>query len=323
MKSLLFPAFAYLFLALSLDAVAQDTYPFVGPARPPASQTAAIPPAYEQASIPALTRKKFKPAPMTVAKVVEDSISYKIESVRYPSENITTSGLVAVPKNGKPPYPAVVICHGYYPPANYWQGLGTLDSIQALASEGFVVFVPDYRGYPPSEGHHTYPYPGEIVDIVQGFVCLSMHPKVNGKRIGLIGYSMGGGFAVQAAEVLGGQVKVLVDYYGQLGGFFLRDDELGMLLEQGVDLPTAEAIFKSRSPLHHLDLLKCPTLIFHGQNDRTVSILQSAMLNNELLRLGKPVQLVAFPEYGHAFGDSHWNKSWPRLVAFLKTQLMK
>lgn len=298
---------------LVVSAGAVDTLP----------KSPVIPAVYQQASIPALAQKKFRPAPFTVASTVQDSVLFKIESVRYPSEGIITSGLLAVPKSGAAPYPAVVICHGYYPPANYWQGLGTLDTIESLAAEGFVVFVPDYRGFPPSEGQHAYPHPGEIVDVVQGVVSLSMHPKVDAKRIGLIGYSMGGGFALQAAEILGEKIRLWVDYYGQLGGFFMRDDELGMLLEQGFDLPTIEAIFKSRSPLYHLHRLKSPTLIFHGQTDRTVSIIQSLMLKNELVRLGKPVELVVLPEHGHAFGDSFRNPSYPRLVQFLKKHLAR
>ncbi|OGH60380.1 MAG: hypothetical protein A3G34_10085 [Candidatus Lindowbacteria bacterium RIFCSPLOWO2_12_FULL_62_27] len=311
--------------AAHLAAPAVESGPAVGPPRPTAPPAArrGIPPVFEQASIPALAQKKIRPGPITVASLVEDSFAFKIDSVRYTSDNLTVSGLIAIPKSRKPPFPAVVICHGYYPPANYWQGLGTLDTIQALAAEGYLVFLPDYRGFPPSEGHATYPYPGEVMDVVQGVVSLSMHPKVDAKRIAVIGYSMGGGIALQAAEILGSQIKAFVDYYGQLGGFFLREDELALLLDQGVDFPMAEAIFKAKSPFHHLQRLSCPTLIFHGQNDRTVSISQSLMLRNELRRLAKPVDLVAFPEYGHAFGDSFRNRSFPQLLAFLKTQIGK
>lgn len=309
----------HVFLAgiLSVSASA-DT-----PAAVPRPSGPRVPAVFEQASIESIAGKKIRPTPLTVASVVDDSPAFKIESVRYPSDGLTTSGLLAVPKIGQAPYPTVVICHGYYPPAGYFQGLGTRDTLDALAAEGFAVFIPDYRGYPPSEGQHTYPHPGEIIDIVQGFVSVSMHPKVDARRMGLIGYSMGGGYALQAAEILGPRVKAFVNYYGQLGGFFLRDDELALLLDQGLDLPTSEAIFKSRSPLHHLNMLATPTLIFHGQNDRTVSITQSLMLRNELRRLKKPVDLVAFPEYGHAFGDSFRNNSYPQLVKFLKAQLSK
>ncbi|MEW5766147.1 MAG: alpha/beta fold hydrolase [bacterium] len=297
----------------SFPTAAQDTPPQLGKVR--------LPPVFEQAAIETLSKKKFQPTPLTVARVVEDSPQFRIESVRYRSEDITTSGLLAIPKNGAGPYPAVVICHGYYPPASYFQGLGTRDTLEALATEGFVVFIPDYRGYPPSEGQHTYPYPGEVIDIVQAFVSLSRYPKVDAKRMGLIGYSMGGGLALQSAEILGRRVKAFVNYYGQLGGFSLREDELVLFLNQGLNLSTVEAIFKARSPFYHLDLLTAPVLIFHGENDRTVSITQSLMLRNELLHLGKPVKLVTFPEYGHAFGDSFQNKSFPQLVTFLKTHL--
>lgn len=324
MKFVRWPLVCFFLLTMSSPAVlgVDTAIQAMGPNPPPASREPKLPAIFEQATLLSLTQKTFRPTPLTAASVTEDSVNFKIESVRYQSENMMTSGLLAIPKTGKAPYPAVVICHGYYPPANYWQGLGTLDTIEALAREGFIVFMPDYRGYPPSEGQHSYPYPGEIVDIVQGVVSLSMHPKVDAKRIGVIGYSMGGGYALQAAEVLGGRVKAFVDYYGQLGGFFMRDDELGMLLDQGVDLSMAEAIFKSRSPLYHLDRLVPPTLIFHGKDDHTVSIIQSLALRNELLRLGKPVELVAL-DYGHAFGDSYRNKSYPQLVAFLKTYLGK
>lgn len=293
----------------------------MGPPRP--SSAVRIPAAFEGVSIAAVAQKSFRPTPLTVASTVDDSVSFKIESVRYTSDNFLSAGLLAIPKKGIPPYPAVVICHGFYPPASYFQGLGTRDTIEALAAEGFVVFVPDYRGYPPAEGEHAYPYPGEIVDVVIGFTSLSMHPKVDAKRVAIIGYSMGGGFALQAAEILGSKVKAFVNYYGQLGGFAMREDEMGMLLNQGLDLLTVEAIFKSRSPLYHLDRIKAPVMIFHGQNDRTVSITQSLALRNELGRLGKSVDLVAFPEYGHAFGDSFRNKSYPLLVKFLKTHLSK
>lgn len=282
-----------------------------------------LPEPFVPASIDFLATRKFKPSPFQIVKDISDSSAIHVFSVRYPSDQFTVAALLVMPKNRPGPFPGIVVCHGFYPPDSYKQGLGTLDTAEALAAEGFAVLLPDYRGYPPSNGGHDYPYPGELVDVLNGFSSLAMHAKIDAGKMAVIGYSWGSGFAVSAAEILGKRVKALVNYYGNLGGYSLRRDEAVALINNGILLDDMHAIFKSRSPFHHIRRIHCPTLMFHGQIDTTVPIDQSVMLAKLLQNAGKPVELVSYPDLGHAFGDSHRNPSFPKLVAFLNKSLSR
>ncbi|MCL2316053.1 MAG: prolyl oligopeptidase family serine peptidase [Actinomycetia bacterium] len=65
--------------------------------------------------------------------------------------------------------------------------------------------------------------------------------------------------------------------------------------------PEAQAVFRERSPLHHLDRLRTPMLIMQGADDRVVPPEQATAMADAVRARGLPVALLMFEGEGHGF----------------------
>lgn len=65
--------------------------------------------------------------------------------------------------------------------------------------------------------------------------------------------------------------------------------------------PEAEATYQERSPIHHLDLLRTPVVLFQGMEDVVVPPAQTQQLVAALERNGVPHAAVYFPGEQHGF----------------------
>ena len=88
--------------------------------------------------------------------------------------------------------PAIVLVNGVVPEGRGYQPL--VDFADGLARTGFVVLVPDALDY----GNYRV-FPEDIGALVRGFQVLQDRPSVDPKRVGFIGFSMGGSLAMVAA----------------------------------------------------------------------------------------------------------------------------
>jgi len=65
--------------------------------------------------------------------------------------------------------------------------------------------------------------------------------------------------------------------------------------------PAGEAVYRERSPLHHVERLSCPVIFFQGLDDRVVPPEQTETLVAALAARRIPHAYVAFPAEGHGF----------------------
>ncbi|SDL66015.1 alpha/beta hydrolase family protein [Tessaracoccus oleiagri] len=65
--------------------------------------------------------------------------------------------------------------------------------------------------------------------------------------------------------------------------------------------PEAEATYRERSPIHHLDRLRTPMLILQGLEDKVVPPQQAYEMADAVRRAGKPLAVVTFEDEGHGF----------------------
>lgn len=107
---------------------------------------------------------------------------------------------LAKPKTGKPG-PAIILIHE-------WWGLNDWVKKQAerFAAQGYVAIAPDlYHGEVAEDGEHAHELmrgladERAIADMKAAFDYLAKHESVDGKRIGIIGWCMGGGLALKLA----------------------------------------------------------------------------------------------------------------------------
>jgi dipeptidyl aminopeptidase/acylaminoacyl peptidase len=65
--------------------------------------------------------------------------------------------------------------------------------------------------------------------------------------------------------------------------------------------PEAAALYRARSPIHHVDRLACPLILLQGLEDKVVPPAQSEAMRDAVRAKGLPVAYLAFPGEGHGF----------------------
>ena len=68
--------------------------------------------------------------------------------------------------------------------------------------------------------------------------------------------------------------------------------------------PEAKAVYDERSPIHHVDRLDRPLIVFQGLEDEIVPPNQSEMIVDALRAKGVPVAYLAFEGEQHGFRRS-------------------
>jgi carboxymethylenebutenolidase len=225
------------------------------------------------------------------------------KQVSYKSGDETVSGMLYTPA-GKGPFPALVVIHE-------WWGLNDWVKEQAsrLAGEGYVTLAVDlYRGRvatTPEEAHELsrgLPHDRADRDLLAAADYLRSLKNVNAKRVGSIGWCMGGGYSLDLA---------------------LEDPRLSATVINYGRLATSPDALKKI----HASILG----IFGGQ-DRGITVSDVRNFEQQMKQLGKPVEIVIFPDAGHAFENPN-NKTgyraddaaqaWKKTVAFLRRTLQK
>lgn len=183
---------------------------------------------------------------------IEKSITFLCGSQRYTIDRYAASSSVKL-------RPVVIIVHGV-------DGLGGTSGTQIagfaeqIAAEGYIVCVPHY--FDVADGSDMLSIEELLVRrvpkvatyamrIAAAVDCALTAPDVDDKRLGLIGFSLGGGLALDYAESApASKVKAVVDFFGYLSS------------------PTI-CLHASRLP---------PTLVLHHKEDKVVPLAVSSKL---------------------------------------------
>jgi carboxymethylenebutenolidase len=200
----------------------------------------------------------------------------------------------------------------------------TRDIADRLAREGFAALALDvYRkiGKPsladPAEAMkwiRELSDPLVLETVQEGIDALARHPAVAGRRVGLIGFCMGGQYAWLGASACRG-LSAVAPFYGMLR------------YEPGLD-----PVKKPRAPLDAVAHLTCPALGLYGREDAIIPNADVDELEARLARQGQPFEIVRYAGAGHAFlNDTRpamyrpeaAADAWRRLLAFLRTHLRR
>lgn len=135
--------------------------------------------------------------------------------IKFPSNSHTTSGYLAIP-DGESRFPAVVAIQ------EWWGLVGHIkDVADRLAAQGFVTLAPDlYHGESASEPDEARKLAmaldrqRAIDEIVAAAKYLKSLEYVSPKRVGVVGWCMGGGLALSAAAH-SAEIDAVVCFYGR------------------------------------------------------------------------------------------------------------
>jgi len=193
--------------------------------------------------------------------------------------------------NDSRPLPAVIALYGSGGGVD-----GMSDPASMLAAQGFAVFVLHYfdrtemtEAKDKATMVANFPAWGRTVwDAVSH---IEEDPRVDPKRIGLLGFSLGAYLALSVASV-DSRVKAVVEFFG--------------------GLPKEMRLFMRRL---------CPTLILHGEDDAVVPVQEAYDLKKLLEKKNTPYEMQIYPGVGHGFEDNVWRDAGLRSLHFLQKYL--
>jgi dipeptidyl aminopeptidase/acylaminoacyl peptidase len=206
-------------------------------------------------------------------------------------------------------YPLVLIIHGG-PQASSTTQFGFLT--QLMASHGYVVFEPNYRGsdnlgnaYQRAIWNDAGDGPGR--DVMAGIDAVKKLGFVDEAKIGVTGWSYGGymtswligHYQIWKAAMAGAPVTDTYDEYNLSDGnvsdrySFKGSPYVGENLKD----------YRAQSPITYASRMKTPTLIMHDTGDARVTVTQGYSLYHALKDNGVPVKFIAIPVAGHFPGD--------------------
>ena len=181
-----------------------------------------------------------------------------------------------------------------------------LHPVQVWAGRGYAVFMPNPRG---SLGFgHAFrnavigDFGGrEVDDVLSGVDSLIAAGVVDAARLGVVGWSHGGGLTAQL-------VARTPRFQAAVVGAAMSDPQQ---MFKDTDIPPfVAAYFPSRDGMEvdsasaasftaRLSQIRTPVLILHGENDRRMPVSQGENLHRILRERGTTVEYVSYPGQGH------------------------
>jgi dipeptidyl aminopeptidase/acylaminoacyl peptidase len=269
-----------------------------------------------------------------IGRVYEDiAVAAEVKAVSYQAaDGLAIPGFLTLPPGREPKQlPLVVLPHGGPEAADT---LGFDWWAQALASRGYAVLQPNYRGSALNPRFVAAGF-GEWgrkmqTDLSDGVGYLAQQGIIDPKRVCIVGASYGGYAALAGATLQPEVYRCAVSVAGIADlGRMLRWTNVRVGHDNGVaerywdrfmgaaapDDPRLAAI----SPIEHVGAVSGPILLIHGKDDTVVAYEQSEVMERALKRAGKSVELVTLKR------EDHWlSRSATRLqmleatVAFLR-----
>ncbi len=147
----------------------------------------------------------------------------------------------------------------------------------------------------------------DVADAVKGAAYLAEQGRVDGARLAISGGSAGG-FTVLAALAFHNTFTAGASYYGVSDLEALARDTHkfeSRYLDQLIGpYPAARAVYRERSPIHAIDRLDTPLIVFQGLKDPVVPPEQSEMIVEALRQKNIPVAYLTFETESHGFRDA-------------------
>jgi dipeptidyl aminopeptidase/acylaminoacyl peptidase len=269
------------------------------------------------------------------AVVVLDLPSGEVEVVREASETAIDPGYVSIPRPIEFPTSGGEVAHGfYYPPANAeFEGPGgerpplivqshggpTSHATPALdreflywTSRGIGVVDVNYRGSSGYGRAYRDRLRGEwgvfdTEDCIAAARYLAVRGEVDGARLAIRGGSAGG-YATLCALVFHDDFAAGASYYGVADTETLATDthkfESRYLDSLIGPYPERADLYRERSPIHFVERLRSPVILFQGLQDEIVPPSQAETMVAALRRNGVLHAYLAFEGEQHGFRRS-------------------
>ncbi|HVS22269.1 MAG TPA: dienelactone hydrolase family protein, partial [Gammaproteobacteria bacterium] len=259
-------------------------------------------PATPPASVAATVAGREHDAPTPPAQEPPKTLLLEQEVAYGEAQKRNLVGFLAMPQDAVEPLPGIIVIHE-------WWGLN--DNIKSmtrrLAGEGYVVLAVDlYGGSTADTPEKARKLMAAVLsdadagraNLKQAYNYLAKYAFA--PRIGSIGWGFGGGWALQTALMLPDDVDAMVMYCGE------------------VEMSEPE-----------LATLNMPLLGFFAGLDESIPARDVVRFRQTLLKLGKPVEMIIYPNVKRDFADPSSGEyddkaateAWVKTLAFLAENL--
>jgi dipeptidyl aminopeptidase/acylaminoacyl peptidase len=287
------------------------------PTEPAATTASSEPPEPPHpVSLPALQQEEYDGARLRIGAEVYSTATQRQYEVTYRGSGLTISGRIAVPE-GKGPFPAIVLAHGYIDPAYYVNGQGMTREREWFANQGWIALHVDYRNHAGSDDTRIGEADlrmGYTEDVINAVLALrDWNGPVADERMAVGGRSMGGGVVYNVLVAQPGLVDAgvvwapvssdAVDNYERWIAPDPGRSEIVDTIDRHYGLPRDNPEFwDGISARTYFDQVTEPVLIHHGTLDDTCPLRWSRETARLMERDGVDVTLAEYPGEGHAFG---------------------
>jgi carboxymethylenebutenolidase len=200
--------------------------------------------------------------------------------VDYQSDGANIAAFVAR-LSGTGPYPAILVLQEWWGLNNHIKDIGV-----RLAHEGYVALAPDLYS---RQGNKVTTDPNEagnlmgnlkddvaLKDLRAAVAYLKNQPQVNPAKLGVIGFCMGGTYALLSAQNIA-DIKASAPFYGQI------------------------VYDRPGGPIDQVDKLGCPLMYIYGDADGWITSDHVDRLEAALRQHGKDGQVIRYKGAPHAF----------------------
>ncbi len=226
-----------------------------------------------------------------------------VSDVEYKSGDVTVKGFLAKPE-GSGPFPALIVIHE-------WWGLNdwAKDQARTLAQKGYVALAVDlYRGKVAADRDEAHelsrglPQDRAVKDLEAADDYLKSLKNVNPKKIGSIGWCMGGSYSLQTAIHVPDLAACVINY-----GHMVEDKKM-------------------------IQQIHAPILGIFGALDKGILPADVKKFEEAAKAEKKDIRTIVYDNVGHGFinptnlkgynkdrAEEAWKETWNFLEAHLKS----
>ena len=227
------------------------------------------------------------------------------ETIQYISDGASLPAFLAYPIGASAPGPGLLVLHEWWGLTNH-----TKDVARRFAQAGFTALAPDLYA---RQGAKVTQNPQEAAalmnavstqavlrDVNHAIQYLKSKPYIDGRRLGIVGFSMGGTLAITQAA-------------------------------HNSDLHAAVVFYGKVPPVETFRYLLSPIQFHHAAKDGWVTRQDVELLRQGFAKEGKPGEVHVYPEAQHAFFNDTRPEvyraddarlAWDRTLQFLRRHLL-
>lgn len=284
-------------------------------------------------TIDSLSRAEFYPSELRIKEELaneEEFSSHLFEMEFAPNPNIDqkkkVTGLINIPKEGEI-FPLIIMIRGFVSQEIYETGVGTKNSGEYFAGNGFITVAPDFLGYGGSDiessdifeaRFQTYTTVFNLIKSLEenGLPLRSGSVGWDKKNIFIWAHSNGGQIALTYLSASGKNIPTTlwapVTKAFPYSVLYYTDESLdrGKFIRK--ELANFEAIYEvdEFSFTNYLSKINAPIVIHQGTNDDAVPWAWSSSFASVLKSLDKKAELTV-----HSGADHNMRPSWDDAIS--------